>query len=102
MSNRQPIRKLGFKHQFCVFHTKQKINRDINDYLKQNKLTLEDIESVKSFKHEIFNIMDAPDLETAKTKRDQLIKEQKNLPEPIFKILWKFIVHLLQKPNILH
>ena len=46
---RQPIRKLGFKHQFCVFHTKQKINRDINDYLKQNKLTLEDIESVKKF-----------------------------------------------------
>ena len=46
--------------------------------------------------------MDAPDLETAKINRDKLIKEQKTLPEPIFKILWKFIVPLLQKLNILH
>ena len=46
--------------------------------------------------------MDAPDLETAKINKNKLIKEQKNLPEPIFKILWKFIVHLLQKLNILH
>ena len=51
--------------------------------------------------------MDAPDLETAKTKRDQLIKEQKTLPEPIFKILWKFIVpyfknltHYIKNTNI--
>ena len=36
------------KHQFCLFHTKQKINRDINDYNKDNDLTDEEINYLKN------------------------------------------------------
>jgi len=35
---RQPIRKLGFKHQFCVFHTKQKINMRHKRLLKTKQI----------------------------------------------------------------
>ena len=31
------IWKLDFKHQFCNFHVKQKINNDIMDYVRKNK-----------------------------------------------------------------
>ena len=33
---RLSINKIKIDHQFCLFHTKQKINEDINDYIKEN------------------------------------------------------------------
>ena len=89
---RNGIYKLGFKHQFCLFHTKQKINRDIHNYFKKNKPENEEIKQIKAYKKDIFAILDAYDLESAKNKRDHLIKIQNQLLEPIFRILWKFII----------
>ena len=89
---RNCIYKLGFKHQFCMFHTKQKLNRDIHDYLKANELEIDEIESIKDYKKLIFSLLDTDDIEIAKNKRDTLINNQHKLPEPIFKILWKFIL----------
>lgn len=40
-----PIWKLCFKHQFCIFHSEQKISRDINNYISRNKLS--DVEKMK-------------------------------------------------------
>lgn len=36
---RIPINQLRFKHQFCKFHTKQKLNRDIHNYITQEKVS---------------------------------------------------------------
>ena len=35
---RQPITDLKFKNQFCIFNTKQKLNRDIHTYITQEKV----------------------------------------------------------------
>ena len=45
---REIISRLGFKHQFCHFHTKQMINRNIRDYIKENKSDEDDIKLPKT------------------------------------------------------
>ena len=45
---------------------KQKINRDLRNYLKTNKINTEEIEEINTIKQEIFNILDADNLETVK------------------------------------
>ena len=89
---RDAIQKLGFKHQFCLFHTKQKINRDINNYLKQNKLNFEEESKIKELKQLIFEILNCETIEEAKNHRDQLISKNNDFPPIIKQILWKFII----------
>ena len=89
---RDVIQKLGFKHQFCLFHTKQKINRDINNYLKQNKLDFEEESKIKEFKQLIFEILNCETIEEAKNHRDKLISKNKDFPLIIKQIMWKFII----------
>lgn len=89
---RESIQKLGFKHQFCLFHTKQKINRDINNYLKENKINLEEENKIKEFKQLIFEILNCETIEEAKNCRDNLILKDKEFPLIIKQIMWKFII----------
>ena len=80
------------KHQFCLFHTKQKINRDINDYNKDNDPSDEEIKIISHYKRLIFDILDADDFETAKYLKDEIISNNDDLPEVIHEIMWEFIV----------
>ncbi len=89
---RKPIYKLGFKHQFCKFHTKQKINRDIHNHITKNNTTQEEQEKIQKYKLLIFNMLDAEDYESALNIKKELYLKQKGLPKPIFKILWKLII----------
>lgn len=36
------IDKLHMKHQLCQFHSKQKVNRDIRNYLRENNITIDE------------------------------------------------------------
>lgn len=54
---REIISILGFKHQFYHFHTKQMINRNIQDYIKENKSDEDDIKLINSYKSLIFEIL---------------------------------------------
>lgn len=89
---REVIYKLGFKHQFCRFHTKQKINRDINNYLKKNKVDSEEEDKINWFKLLIFNILDSETLENAKEIRNDLFSKNKEFPKIINDLYWKFTV----------
>lgn len=89
---RDAIDKLDVKHQFCLFHTKQKINRDIKEYNKNNNLSDEEIKIISHYKRLIFDILDADDFETANYLKDMIISNNNDLPKVIHDIMWKFIV----------
>lgn len=89
---RRPITELRFKHQFCKFHTKQKINRDIKKYIKQNKLTKKEEKEIEKLKKEIFKILDSKKIETSKKILKKLIEENKENNNIIIEILWEFII----------
>ncbi len=86
------IDKINIKHVFCRFHAQQKINRDIRNYLRKNKVSDEDLEKIKYYKKLIFKIFNSETIENAKSIRNELISSQKELPEIIFKILWNLII----------
>ena len=88
---RRPITKLGFKHQFCKFHTKQKINRYIKNYIKQNKLTKKEEKEIKKIKKEIFKIWDKNNIKKSKKVLKKIIKENKEYKEIIIPLLRDFI-----------
>lgn len=86
------IEKVGVRHQFCMFHTKQKINRNIREDKKRNNYSDEELEYLNYCKQLVFDVLDANDLESAKKGRDYLISIQNNLPKVIFNLLWFFII----------
>lgn len=89
---RRAIDKINIKHHFCKFHTKQKINRDIRNHLKKNKVSEEELDIIKSFKQDIFDILDSKTIENAEKIRDNFFKLNKDLPEVIFQIVWDLVI----------
>ena len=55
------IDKFDIKQQFCLFHTKQKINRDIKEYNEDNGSSDEEIKIINHYKRLIFNLFDVDD-----------------------------------------
>ena len=47
---RVAIDKLQIKQQFCTFHTKQLINREIRYYIDKNNVSEEEIEIIQNYK----------------------------------------------------
>ena len=86
------IEKIGVRHQFCMFHTKQKINRNIRDDKKRNNYSDEELEYLNYCKQLVFDVLNAEDLESAKKGKEYLISIQDKLPEVIFNLLWFFII----------
>ena len=88
---RIPINQLRFKHQFCKFHTKQKLNRDIHNYITQEKVSKKEKKEILKIKEDIFKILDCNDNNIAKQKLNKLKKYAKSVKNVISKIIWKFI-----------
>ena len=65
---RVAIDKLHIKQQFCTFHTKQLINREIRDYIDKNNAPEEEIEIIHNYKRLFFDIIDADSIKDAKKK----------------------------------
>ena len=86
------LNQLKINQQFCLFHSKQKINRDIKEHVDENKLNEEKIDEIIFYKKLIFEIFDAESLDLAKTLRDNLMKEYSSLPLIIQKIMMNFII----------
>ena len=89
---RLAIDRINIDHQFCLFHTKQKIYRDINDYIDENNPSEEELKIITQYKSQIYDLIDANNLETSKTIKNELIDRSDDLPECIHEILWEFIV----------
>lgn len=41
------IEELGFKHQWCLFHVFKNINKKIQDHIRDNKLSEDDIDKIR-------------------------------------------------------
>lgn len=89
---RRAIDKINIKHHFCKFHTKQKVNRDIRNYLKKNKVSDEELELIKSLKQDIFDLLDSETIENAEKIREKFFRLNKDLPWIIFKIVWDLVI----------
>jgi len=94
---REAIDKLKVKHHFCKFHVKQAINKRFKDYFDKNPLSDEEKDILTNLKQEIYRILDANDLDSSKTFRNELIN--KKYPKNKFtnKIIWKFIIPYFKK-----
>ena len=89
---RLAINRIKIDHQFCLFHTKQKIYRDINEYIDENNSSEIELKIINHYKLMIYELIDAEDLETSNSIKNELIGRSGELPEIIYKILWEFIV----------
>ena len=94
---RDAIDKLNYKQQFCHFHVKQKINRDINDYIKENKLNTDEIKLINSYKKRIYDLLDSNSVNLAKKRRNKLMDEIESFPPVISKIMWDLIIPYFKK-----
>ena len=84
---RRPIDKLGFEHQFCLFHFKKTINRKIRKYAKKHNLTGEKIKEIKSFLPELYSVFQLENMDEVQKKFDNLRKDIKKFPQIIQDIL---------------
>lgn len=91
------IDKIYIIHHFCNFHSKQKINRDIYDYIKLNKPSSEEKNKINEVKESIFNIMDAENYETAKKERKYLLSLHEKGNTLLHKLIRKFTIPYFRK-----
>ncbi|MDO4963839.1 MAG: hypothetical protein Q4E75_07090 [bacterium] len=89
---RKPINQLGCKHQFCEFHSKQNINKYIDDYNTENQLPEEKIKEYNEYKKELNEIFNSNTRTEVNNTIDKLITKAKDFPEIIQKVLWKKII----------
>ena len=94
---RVAIDRLQIKQQFCTFHTKQLINREIKDYIDKNNTSEEEIEIIHDYKRLFFNIIDADSINDAKEKRNKLIYLDSNVPNVIHKLAFNLIIPEFKK-----
>ena len=88
---RNPIAKLNFKHQFCIFHAKQNIQRYIRDYVKENNLPDEKIGEYYKYLKEIYKIFYVDSQLKVLEIIDDLKKRAEEFPEVINEIINKKI-----------
>ena len=72
--------RLQIKQQFCTFHTKQLINREIRDYIDKNNTSEEEIEIIQNYKSLFFDIIDANSIKDAEKKEIKLFFLDLNVP----------------------
>ena len=68
------------------------INRNINDYIKENNCNEDDIELIKNYKTCIFEILNCESFEEARRCEYVLFEHRNELPEVIFGLFMGFIV----------
>lgn len=93
---RRPIDRLGFKHQYCHFHTQQKINRDITNYISQTNLSEESKNKIYTEKEIITDILNTNSFDKSYKKIYQILNKSERYSEIIVRILKKFILPSLR------
>lgn len=94
---RDAIDRLHYKQQFCLFHVKQKINRNIKDYIDKNSPDDEEIELIDSYRKRIFDLLNSDSFDLAKNRRESLMDELDSMPLVISKIMWDLIIPYFRK-----
>lgn len=94
---RVAIDRLGIKQQFCTFHAKQLINREIRNFIRKNNASENEIELIYDYKDLFFNIIGADSIEDAKEKRNQLFNLKKDIPKVIRDLTSNLIIPEFKK-----
>lgn len=104
---KRPIDKLGFKHQFCVFHFKQNINKTIREYAKNNKLPNKKIQEYKSYLSKIYQLFNSESTDEVTNCLNNLKTDLNNYPNIIKKIVKekilpyaKYLTRFIENPKI--
>ena len=102
-----PINQLGFKHQYCIFHFKQNINKTIRNYVLDNKLSEDKIKEFKSYLPEIYEIFNQNNIKEINDVLNNLKKNINNYPSIIKKIIkdkilpeYKYLIRFIENPKI--
>ena len=94
---RDAIDRLHYKQQFCLFHVKQKINRNIRNYIDKNNIDDGELELIGSYKDRIFALLDSESFVLAEKRRESLMGELGLMPSVISKIMWDLIIPYFRK-----
>jgi hypothetical protein len=82
------IEKLGFKHQWCLFHAFKNFNKTINKYITENNLCKEEKNKIKYEKLKLFGLFDNKSCKCAKNKSCEILNEIKGYSEIIQSIVF--------------
>ena len=94
---RVAIDRLKVKQQFCTFHLKQLINREIRDHIKENNTSKDEIEIITNYKQLFFDIINAESINDAQEKRDQLFYLESHTPKVIRDLASKLMIPEFKK-----
>jgi transposase-like protein len=86
------IEKLGFKHQWCLFHAFKNFNKTIKNFIKENDLSEEEKEKIREEKLKLFSLFNSKSYKCARNKLDKLLKEIKGFSEIIQSIVFDFLM----------
>jgi transposase-like protein len=89
---RKLMTEIGFKHQLCIFHLLQNLNKKHKKFLKSKKVSSD--EKIKSciYMSELKEIFHSWTMDEAKNKLKQIIKILNSLPEFLREIINKKII----------
>ena len=101
------IEKLGFKHQWCLFHALKNFNKNIKKYIRENKLTKKEIDKIQEEKLELFSLFESKSLKNARNKMNEISNKIKGYSKVIQSIIsdslipyFKTFFAFLEDPNI--
>lgn len=94
---RVAIDRLKIKQQFCKFHIKQLINREIKKSIDKNDYSDEEIGLIYDYKSVMFDIINSNSIDDAIESRDKLYEVNTSFPMIIKDLAWKLIIPEFKK-----
>jgi len=82
------IEKLGFKHQWCLFHAFKNFNKTINNYINENNLCKEERDKIREEKLKLFSLFESKSYKSARNKFNKILNEIKQFSEIIQSIVF--------------
>ena len=67
------IEELGFKHQWCLFHTLKNFNKIIKKHIQENKLNIEEINKIRKEKLELFALFNNESFKNARNEFNKIL-----------------------------
>ncbi|OPX58246.1 MAG: hypothetical protein A4E25_01766 [Methanobacterium sp. PtaB.Bin024] len=86
------IEALGFKHQWCYFHTLKYLKKIVSDYIKENELTDDEIDKIYKEKLELFSLFDSESFKIARGKFNKILNRIKDYSKVIQSIVYDYLM----------
>lgn len=99
------VPRLGFKHQYCIWHGKKSLNKLLETYKKKYKLSKEEYKECKKQLQYIKDLFDVDDYDLAEKELQSLIFRKDEFHYVVYEIIRKsvaprhksFVYHLKDK-----